>query len=459
MRFIAALALLVFVGVPSISKAENDAITLIAGSDEARLVTLVPMKNGLSSVTLVWPIKEQKPQNIDAIRAGLFSVISGGTATRTAYQTSNYMRENGIRYSVTSLQDNLLLTITAPNEVFSETLVFLEKHLVEATYSDSWYARELYQRRKPIASITRRPSDVMRRVANYLDYGPSVGGSQNFGPRFRFGKPRQAILRSEDREDAVFMERFLRSLPSDTSGRSLVGHERPRGPNDDGSFSLPKGLIHYADKNSSETLILLIATRTFENENQQIGANLLMDYIGSNQGSEMFRIIRQDLRASYDPQSKFEVWGSRRAGLMMSATVEADNWPDIYQRMRTIYENVRQGNVDPKGLDLQFRWLTRYYQNSFANDALWMVEHYLDAYPDGVVGEIRIPLFDAFRIVNLQSVIAEADTLLPPFEDFLLVIIGGGRDPSADLRPGDYCSLEKFEPIDQCLVRLSGAAR
>ncbi|MBY5931491.1 hypothetical protein KUV51_00660 [Tateyamaria omphalii] len=454
MRYIMALALLTFLAAPTVGKTQSEHETLIATNQETRSASLVAMRNGLTSVTFVWPMGDQTPQNVDAIQAGMFSVLTGGTESRTPSQIATFMRQKGVSKRVSTLEDNLLLTVSAPDDVFPEVLVHLENLLLKATYSDDWYARELRKLRRPIASTTRQSSDVLSRVERFLNYANTDEEAQSIDPRFRFGKPSQVVLRSNDAEVTVRTRRLLAKLPPDAS-RSRLGDWLQRLVNRNSTaFTLPRGIIHFADPTSSETLLFLVSAQEFQSEAQQLGANLLLDYIGSNQGSEMFRIIRQELRASYDPESRFVVLGDKRALLVLSATVEAAEWPEIHGRMRGIYRDVRHGKVDQKGLEIQYAQLKQSYEDKLFFDAVWTAEQYLRAHPEGATGDIEIPIFNAFGQVNFDEIIDNANDYLPPFEDFLLVVVGGGVAPPADLTRHELCSLEKFEPIDHCLKSL-----
>ena len=457
MRALLPLILLVFLAAPMAGTAQGADETLIATSDETRSVKLVEMRNGLASLTLVWPMGTQTPQNVDAIRAGLMSVLSGGTTSRTPEQIGIFVRQKGVRSEVWTIEDNLLLTVTAPNDVFPEVMVHLENLLLKSTYSDDWYARELRRLSRPVSSTTKNPSDVVNRLEQFLNYGPALAVDDGFGPRFRFGRPSQAILRSEDETVFARMQRLITRLPAKSSGTRFGSWLQQLVPQDPAGFTLPKGIIHFADPNSSETLLLLVSAQAFEDEIRQLGTNLLLDYIGSNQGSEMFRIIRQEMRASYDPASRFVIAGDKRALLVLSTTVEATEWPDILDRLRGIYQDVRQGNVEQDGLRIQLAQLQQFYENKLFFDAAWTVGHYLRAHPEGAVGNIQIPLFNAFGQIDLNDTIQSAEAHLPPFEDFLLVILGGGPAPSDVLGTNKICTLDKFEPLDRCLDTLPAA--
>lgn len=430
---------------------------VIATTDDTRLVYLLPLRNGLSALTFVWPIDHPTKDRVIALKAGLSSVVSGGTSSRSSYEIGTFLRSKGIKQSISTSGRNLLLTVSAPNEVFPETLIHLENILLEPEYSKGWYARELQELNLKKSSKTRRPSDVLNEIANFLEYEPDNAAIVGIDQVFRFGQPSQAILRSGDKEVERRVGRLLEKLPKAKAEWSLPFAkwvDELTGV-DEQSFALPAGTIHFVDPKSTEMLILFVKAEEFEDEGKQLGANLLVDYIGANQGSEMFRVIRQEMRAAYDPGSDFMIMNKNKAILSLSATVEAIKWPEVYDQIETIYENARTGKIERAGLDIQYDLLNRKYNSKFFIDPVWGVLHFLQEYPAGVKGAFNIPLFEAFGTVDLAEIIANSDTHLPPLEDFLLVLIGGGIAPTAALKSKGYCSLPKNTPLSFCLDALS----
>ncbi|MBE1291663.1 MAG: hypothetical protein GJ677_04150 [Rhodobacteraceae bacterium] len=229
------------------------------------------------------------------------------------------------------------------------------------------------------------------------------------------------------------------------------------GGEDQTTFSLPKGIIHFTDPNASETLILLVKAAKFENAEAVVGANLLVDYIGANQGSEMFRILRQDMRAAYAPRSDYVPMGKNRAIISVSATVAANRWPEIYQKMRDIYTSTRTGNVNSGELSTQHNRIVQDFGNYFFNRPVWGVRQLLFEYPNGASDEISLPVFTALEQASVDAVIEKADTFLPAIDEFLLVLVGGGPKPSATQKSEGYCALPPNTPLSHCLRALSTA--
>lgn len=432
---------------------------LIAISGESNFVTLSPLHNGISAITLAWPIDNPTKDRVAALKAGLSSVASGGTSSRSSYEVESFLKLKGVAHNIDSVGQNLLLTVSGPSDVFPETLVHLENLLLESEYSSDWYARALESYDLVNSTITRRPVDVLDEVADFLAYEPGEAEpGSNYG-EFQFGRPTQAIVRSEDPEVERRTRRLLDKLPTARAKLGLPIGEWVNALIGGGekAYDLPKGIVHFADPDATEMLVLFVAAEQFTSEGDQLGANLLLDYIGADQGSEMFRIIRQTMRAAYDPRSDFVITGRKKALVSLSATVEASEWPRIYQEIKDIYQSVRGGQIEQEGLEIQIDSLDRAYYRDFFNDPSWGVRHYIHEFPKGVAGSFRFSLFEAFPNVTAEEIIENSGVLLPPLEEFLVILIGGGNAPPDAMRSNGYCALPKTQPLKFCLDELSNA--
>ena len=89
----------------------------------------------------------------------------------------------------------------------------------------------------------------------------------------------------------------------------------------------------------------------FDTVTEQAQVDTLYKYMGYGPGSEMFRIVRQERRASYDPRSHFAQIGERLAITGLSATVPATDWPEIHGVIAQIYDDVRAGKNDQQGFE------------------------------------------------------------------------------------------------------------
>ncbi|SLN54948.1 hypothetical protein ROA7450_02828 [Roseovarius albus] len=432
---------------------------LLAASGATKVVELQPLQNSTSALSLVWPIGHPTQNRVAAVKARISTIVSGGTTSRSSYEIESFLKLKGVEQHVDFSGQNLILTVSAPNEVFPETLIHLENLLLEPEYSSEWYARELETFRLTHSTITRRPSDVLAEIADFLEHerGDTANGL-NDGD-IRFGRPTQAIVRSVDQEVKRRINRLINKMPTAKTKWKLPLAKWIGALTDESKekFTLPKGIVHFADLDSSEMLILIVSAKEYRDETDQLGANVLVDYIGANQGSEMFRIIRQKMRAAYDPRSDFIVMGKNKALISISATVEALEWPKIYNKINDIYESVRSGFVEQDSLEIQLDSLGRVYYYYFFNNPVWAVRQYIHEHPSGANDIVNIPLFGAFGTVSTEEIVESSRELLPAFEDFLVILIGGGASPKDSLRSKGYCALPKNTPLRYCLEVLSNA--
>lgn len=446
-----------FVMVSSMLFVQQARAELIAAPKEGNTVYLAPLGNGLAALTLVWTMDNPSKERVNELTAGLASVVTGGTSSRSSQQINAFLSLKGIRQSIRRNGPNLFLTVSAPAEVFPETLVHLENVLLEPEYSKGWYARELEKLEPHLASKTGRPLHVLSEVAPFLNFPSDTQAAEAGDHVFRFGHPTQAILRSDDEEIRRRTSQLIEKLPKSeaTLGGAFSKWVTRLTGEGNAPFALPKGVIHFADPSSTEMLIFFAKAEEFADEEHHIGANLLVDYVGANQGSEMFRIIRQELRAAYDPRTEFTVLDRNKAVLSLSATVAAEKWLEVHARMAEIYESTRSGNIERAGLDIQYDILNRKFLHSFFTDPVWGVRHYLNEYPEGVVGSFHFALFQALETAPLDKILSNSDTYLPPLDDYLLVLIGGGEAPPEALRSKGYCALPKNTPLRYCLEALA----
>ncbi|MVO17097.1 hypothetical protein [Parasedimentitalea huanghaiensis] len=162
---------------------------LVASTGKTDFAYLAPLRNGLSAITLVWSIDRPTQDRIAKLTANLSSIISGGTSSRSPYEISTFLRLKGIRQDISTNGSNLLLTVSAPEEVFPETLVHLENLLLKPEFSKGWYARELQEINLENSSKTRRPSDVLNEVSYLLAFEPDEAAIVEVMASFVLGAP------------------------------------------------------------------------------------------------------------------------------------------------------------------------------------------------------------------------------------------------------------------------------
>lgn len=442
MIFKRLLILTLLVTLPFSAKAD-----LIAASQDPKVAQLNPLRNGLSAITFVWAISDFAMNRIVALNAGLSTAISGGTPDMTPFEAETYREVNGMSLGIATQNNDLLLTLTAPHAIFPEAVTHLNALLRNPDFSDKWYARQSLNLAPVKVTKNRRPSHVINVLSDYVRFPVATDGVESTAASFTFGMPRQIIIRTTERDTAPLIQSAVDQLP--VRDAPLPVSNRPDRPID-----LPKGIIFAPDPDAHETLILAIHHSLFDDADHQIAANLLLDYMGAYQGSEMFRIIRQEMRAAYDPSTSFEQTGRDQALLALSATVSANDWPEVLNTMQDIYTRTRDGDVGEQGFTNNQRRLLRGYEYQFATNPAWAAIQFLSQYPDGTNGDVKIPLFNALISSTLETATQQAAASLPPFSDYLILLIGGTLPPDAAQKQAGYCELALTDTLRTCLEQL-----
>jgi hypothetical protein len=435
--FIVLLSLLITAAPPANAE-------LIASHEEPKLAQMNPLQNGLSAITFVWAISDFSLNRVTALQAGLSTILDGGTATLSAYDAETYREVNDISITVSPEENDILLTLSAPNAVFPDALKHLNALLRRPSFSQQWYRRELLQIEPGLATKNRSPNYVMSVMMDYARYPVASDGTDVRDLTFEFGMPRQIIIRSAQTDTQPLIDAAASGLPLRATPLPVVN--KPAKP-----IALPKGVIFAPDPDAKETMIFVVNHKSFASAESEIGANLMLDYMGAYQGSEMFRIIRQEMRAAYDPSSNFSFSAHQQAMLALSATVVAQEWPTILQTINDIYTSARAGNATDTGLANNQRRLLSAFEYNFATNAHWTANQYLAEYPDGTKGKLLIPLFSALVRTEIESLRANAAENLPPFSDFLVILIGGSLAPTSELQTNQYCEQPLSKPLRYCL--------
>lgn len=433
------LVALLFLATPGLAEEE-----LLASKDAPEYASLRPLTNGLSAVSLMWPLNSIAENRVKATYAGLATIISGATQDMTAFEAETFREIKNITFDVTALQAHIMLTMTAPSDYFIASINHLDELFKNPKFSHDWYARHILQQHPGLVTKTRRPENIMSLLNTFVFFPKKDDGLDTSKRSFRFGMPSHIVLRSKTNVKPE-IDTFLQSLPMQDSYAPV-----PTPIIND----LPKGVIFAPDPGSKETLIYLIKTKTFDNYGDFVSANLLMDYMGAYQGSEMFRVIRQELRAAYNPTSNFEQIGKNRAILGMSATVLSREWPNILTAIEGIYKNIQRGMATDQGLNNNKRRLLGSFDYHLNTNPLWGASQYMNEYTDGAMGLINFPLLRAVANASLERVRREAKDHLPPFSEYLIILIGGTNPPVQAMRTLGYCEQPLSEPLHYCLTKL-----
>lgn len=416
----------------------------LASKTSPQYASLRPLTNGLSAISLMWPLNSLAENRIEATHAGLATIMNGPTPKMTAFEAETFREIEGISFNLTTLPAHIMLTMTAPPDSFVDGITLMADLITNPEFSQDWYARQTVQQRPLLATKTRRPENVLGVLTDFVLFPTEDDGTDTSSLRFRFGMPSHVVLRSESDVGAE-VGTFLRTLPTKNAD---VPEPDPV------ATDLPTGVIFAPDPDSRETLMYVIKTETFDGYDDFVGANLLMDYIGAYQGSEMFRVIRQELRAAYNPASDFEQIGKNRALMGMSATVLSSEWPTILSEFKGIYTDAQQGKATDQGLNNIKRRLLGSLDYRLNTNPQWTATQYMDEYGDGVTGQINFPLFRAIVDADFEKVRKNAQDHLQPFDDYLVILIGGTNPPPDAMRAQGYCEQPLSKPLRHCLTQL-----
>lgn len=421
---------------------------LLAGEDAPAFAAIRPMSNGLSSAAMVWPIPDRAIDAVQALRAGIWARLVAGDGTLSPADTLDYLAEHEIQLSVWARNGNVTLQMSAPHDVFLEAVDWLAAVLRNPDWTHGAYLRELARVEQVPASKLRRPDDVLNALIDQTMFLAPGQGSGALGPldqlELQLGMPIQMMVRTEIED----VEALARTLAYDLPVKR--GAAPQTGPMDASAFGAGK-VIYIPDPDSTEMLVMMVTRTRFDDATEMQEARMLFDFMGLHQGSEMFRILRQERRMAYDPRSDIERLDRDLQLMSLSATVAADRWPEALDLMRGIYGRTRAGETDLQGMETTISRVTRQVNGSFATRSGWFSDHFMDEYPLGTGGQIRIPLLAAFSEIEAQDLIDDAARILPPQSDYMLVFIGGGQDPRDVLDGIEVCELPLNTFLRNCL--------
>ena len=141
---------------------------LVASKSSPQFANLRPMTNGLSSISLLWPLNAFSANRVEATHAGLATIMNGPTAELTAFEAETLREIKSIGFGLTALPSHIMLTMTAPEENFLDGISLMNDLLNNPDFSQDWYARQTVQQRPLLATKTRRPENVMGVLTDFV---------------------------------------------------------------------------------------------------------------------------------------------------------------------------------------------------------------------------------------------------------------------------------------------------
>ena len=420
---------------------------------DIHVTVLTALEEGQASISLVWNTTVVNPLIERQLQSILLTQLNSDSKSATARQSQDFRTINAVDYMVSSTPNHLILTMQSDQETFHDAIDHLAGKLSNRLVDPNWYKRILTNYKQVNSSKVRRPENVEIELMEYILYNDSKNTLTDIELiREALRLPNQIIFNAQDFDftsedegadeiifDALFFrESQLASLPAPTQR------------------TLPTGTIYVSDPEATETLIFLANSQDFETDTDQAMADTLYKYMGYGPGSEMFRIVRQEKRASYDPRSHFTQLENKSVISGLSATVPSESWFEIYKVIAQIYENTRNGDNTLQGLENSKNSMLNGLITNLRRDPNWLVERYLELYPnEPPQGAIKLGILGASFDVKTQDLNENSKRVLKPLDQMLTIIYGGATPPPEELRQNGFCQLEINQPLADCLNQLS----
>lgn len=438
--FAATLAASTFLSTP---------VHALAEDDSTYVSTFNTLTDGMASVSLVWTLHTNSYAENIALQAILSAKINSPTNEISTRQSIDFRTINNVDYTIGASPTQFIFTLQAPQENFAAAVDHVAAVFAHPAVDPNWLKRQNHAFR-PVSATRLRTPEILEaelvRYANFPDDTPTLSGAELQNEILR--SPNRIIMNGKDYDFGDTADILMNSFESYDAKLNDSPPMQPR--------PLPTGTIYLADPDSTETLVFMGQTREFGSLNQQAQTDTLFKYMGYGPGSEMFRIVRQEKRASYDPRSHFTQIGEQRAITGLSATVPSDKWPQIHDVIAQIYQDARAGKNNIQGLENSRNAMLNSLIGDLRREPNWLVHRYLELYPSKPPeGRIMLDLLDASFEMDITQINSQADNILPSPDNLLTVIIGGTITPSADMQKNGFCALPVGEPLAYCLDKLA----
>ena len=419
-------------------------------NDDVSYVTeFATLNNNVASVSLVWALNSQTKEQNRILQAFLAAKINGPIGNKSVGEVIDFRIINDINFSIDATPKHLILSMQSPKESFHTAVKHTNEILKNFEINDIWLKRKKHSFRNISSTQLRTPEILENELVDYVLYtgNDKILTKKNISSEI-LRRPNQIILNARDFDFGNISNLLLEDLPAYDA---ILNNEINKP-----TYKLPNGVIHLEDKKSTETLIFIGTVQNFESLIHQAESNTLYKYMGYGAGSEMFRIIRQEKRASYDPRSHFSQIGEKLAFLGLSATVGSDRWDEIYSLMFDIHNNTRMGLNTSKGLKNSHNTVINELISNLRRKPNWLVKRYLELHPEQPPkASINLELIDASFDVSVSELNNKAINILSDPSRLISIIIGGKINSRIKKDSTSYCQLPKKKPLEFCLKKLS----
>ena len=345
-------------------------------NDDVSYVTeFATLNNNVASVSLVWALNSQTKEQNRILQAFLAAKLNGPIGNKSVGEVIDFRIINDINFSIDATPNHLILTVQSPKESFALAASHTNEIIKNTAINETWLKRKNYSFRNISSTKLRTPELLENELISYVLFT----GSDEIISKDRINleisrRPNQIIFNARNFEFNDITNILLKDLPT----YNAILNDEANKP----FHQLPHGVIHLEDEEATETLIFIGTVQSFNSLIHQAETNTLFKYMGYGAGSEMFRIIRQEKRASYDPRSHFNQISEKLAFTGLSATVASETWDEIHNLMYDIYNNTRMGLNTRQGLKNSHNIVINELITNLRKKPNWLVKRYLELHPD-----------------------------------------------------------------------------
>ena len=358
---------------------------------------------------------------------------------------------NDINFSIDATSNHLILTVQSQKESFALAASHTNEILKNTAINETWLKRKNYSFRNISSTKLRTPELLENELISYVLFTGSDEIISKDSINLEISRrPNQIIFNARNFEFNGIANILLKDLPT----YNAILNDEANKP----FHQLPHGVIHLEDEEATETLIFIGTVQSFNSLIHQAETNTLFKYMGYGAGSEMFRIIRQEKRASYDPRSHFNQISEKLAFTGLSATVASETWDEIHNLMYDIYNNTRMGLNTRQGLKNSHNIVINELITNLRKKPNWLVKRYLELHPDQPPEtSINLELINASFDVSPDLLNNKAVKTLSDPSNLISIIIGGKINNKIRKDDASYCQLPKGKSLAFCLEKLTKA--
>ena len=420
--------------------------------DEISYITeFATLDDDIASASLVWALNSKSKKQNRKLQAFLAAKINGPIGRKSVREIIDFRIINDINFSIDATPNHLILTVQSPKESFALAASHTNQILKNTTINETWLKRKNYSFRNISSTKLRTPELLENELISYVLFtGSNEIISKNSMNLEISRRPNQIILNARNFEFNDTTNILLKDLPI----YNAILNDEANKP----FHKLPNGVIHLEDEEATEALIFIGTIQNFNSLLHQAETNTLFKYMGYGAGSEMFRIIRQEKRASYDPRSHFNQISQKLAFTGLSATVASETWGEIHNLMYDIYNNTRMGLNTNQGLKNSHNIVINELITNLRKKPNWLVKRYLELHPEQPPEtSINLELINASFDVSPELLNNKAVKTLPDPSNLISIIIGGKINAKIKKDDVSYCQLPKGKSLAFCLEKLSKA--